>query len=103
MVVHRRGCDSWKVHYERLHSEGGPVPVPVPEQEIVKWHCPHENCPAFAHTFHDLVKHLEYCPEVLKSTGTACQEVDLGLGDVSTDLDNLSAFEAWCRDHGRAA
>jgi hypothetical protein len=100
MVGHRRGCDSYQEHREKLAAAGRPEPVSS-EQEITKFHCPHEECVAFSHTLADLLKHTQYCTLISKSEQVAYEEIEWGLGDFSGELDILVAYEYWCRANGR--
>lgn len=100
LVGHRRGCDSYKEHRDKLAAARGPEPAPS-EQEIAKFHCPHDECPAFSHTLPDLLKHVQYCTVISNSEQVAYEEIAWGLGDFGGELDLLVAYEFWCRENGR--
>jgi hypothetical protein len=99
MVHHRRGCDSYQEHRDKLAAS--PPAADKSEQEIVKWECPHVDCIAFAHTHADLVSHMKWCSKIREGVEAAVAETEAGLGDFSRDLDNLVAYEKWSRENGR--
>lgn len=109
MLAHRRQCESWQEHVQAIrdsvhHPQQYGLPRVNPEPTPTEQPGGRPECPYCERTFGNtplMLAHVDVCGERktrdVANASRALKESER----IAADLDNLAAFEAWCREHGR--